>query len=330
MEETREVKRHFSKMGWVYCVFSVLMLGIQTLTFAIVNASKPEWAESMNIRLLLSLFPFYIIGVPTTIFLLKKFVPAEAPGKHKIKFGHFLLAIIMTMSLFFIMNIAGNVLTGIISVFKPSKVDNAILDVVLSVNPFLNMFCTVLCAPIIEEYIFRKMLIDRTLRYGEGAAIVISGLMFGLFHGNLNQFMYTFTVGTFWAFIYSKTGKIHYTMILHAILNLMSGVIAPALLNGLNLEAYMAAAASGDPNQLSQTIMAALPQWIAYVLYMFVYFVMAITGIVLFAVYRKKLASPVTETEVPKGKRFKTFILNAGMLVYIVFWTVLLIIQLCS
>ena len=58
----------------------------------------------------------------------------------------------------------------------------------------------VICAPILEEYIFRKLIVDRTVKYGQGVAVVLSGLMFGLFHGNLNQFAYAFYWECFWHF----------------------------------------------------------------------------------------------------------------------------------
>ena len=55
-------------------------------------------------------------------------------------------------------------------------------------NMMVTFLYMVICAPILEEYIFRKLIVDRTVKYGQGVAIVLSGLMFGLFHGNLNQF----------------------------------------------------------------------------------------------------------------------------------------------
>ena len=45
--------------------------------------------------------------------------------------------------------------------------------------------------------------------------MLFSGLMFGLFHGNLNQFVYAFVLGLCFGFIYVKTGNIRYTIGLH-------------------------------------------------------------------------------------------------------------------
>jgi len=50
-------------------------------------------------------------------------------------------------------------------------------------------------APVCEELIFRKMLVTRALKYGEGVAILLSGLVFGLFHGDLNQIYVCLWIG---------------------------------------------------------------------------------------------------------------------------------------
>ena len=42
---------------------------------------------------------------------------------------------------------------------------------------------------------FRKLLIDRIVPFGQRVAVVVSGLAFGLFHGNFYQFFYAFSLG---------------------------------------------------------------------------------------------------------------------------------------
>lgn len=77
-------------------------------------------------------------------------------------------------------------------------------------------------APVFEELIFRKLLLDRLRPFGDRAAIWISGVAFGLFHMNLYQFFYAAALGLVFAGVALKTGKIWHTMLLHAIVNLSS------------------------------------------------------------------------------------------------------------
>ncbi|MBO4667103.1 MAG: CPBP family intramembrane metalloprotease, partial [Bacilli bacterium] len=79
-------------------------------------------------------------------------------------------------------------------------------------------------APIIEELVFRKLLIDKIAPHGEGIAIVASALLFGLMHGNLGQFFLAFFLGIVFAIVYIKTRNIKYTMCLHFMINTVASL----------------------------------------------------------------------------------------------------------
>jgi membrane protease YdiL (CAAX protease family) len=83
--------------------------------------------------------------------------------------------------------------------------------------PFLVY--AVIGAPIVEELTFRKALCDRLHDTHEGYAAVISGLLFGLMHGNHQQFFLAFFIGMLFAMVYQRTGRIVYTMLLHGMIN---------------------------------------------------------------------------------------------------------------
>ena len=85
-------------------------------------------------------------------------------------------------------------------------------------------------APVFEELIFRKVLIDRTVKYGEYVSIVLSGIMFGLLHGNFSQFFFAALIGMLFAYIYIRTGRIRYTIFLHMAINLSSALVLQTLL----------------------------------------------------------------------------------------------------
>ena len=48
-----------------------------------------------------------------------------------------------------------------------------------------------LFAPVFEEYLFRKVIIERTKQYGERFTVIYSALVFGLFHGNIQELQNT-------------------------------------------------------------------------------------------------------------------------------------------
>ena len=79
-----------------------------------------------------------------------------------------------------------------------------------------------MAAPVFEELIFRKLLLDRLRPFGDRCAILLCGVAFGLYHVNLGQFFYAAALGMVLAGIVLKTGKIWHSMVCHAALNLSS------------------------------------------------------------------------------------------------------------
>jgi hypothetical protein len=81
----------------------------------------------------------------------------------------------------------------------------------------------------------------------------------------------------------------------------------------------------GDAQAVMDFMMAYLPGWIGYMVYVLFILAVVITGIVLFIVFRKRFA--LDPGQIPKGQRFKTVICNPGMLCYCIFWIVMILLQ---
>ena len=221
-------------------------------------------------------------------------------------------AFAISYALMYLSNLAGQFFTNIIGIIKGSPVDDAIADLVSELNPLTAFFVMVLLAPALEEWIFRKLLVDRTIRYGEGTAIFLSGLMFGLFHGNLNQFVYTFLIGAFWAFIYVKTGRLRYTIYLHMALNFMGSVGSLFFLGAISTLEGGSSAMNGFHFLLGMLIPLAI-----VIPYLIVVFGLVISGIVLLVTNWKRFRLIPAELFIPKEKRFSVIFLNAGMILYV-------------
>ncbi len=80
-------------------------------------------------------------------------------------------------------------------------------------------FCICIVAPIVEEFLFRDILLKPLRAYGDFTAAVVSGLIFGLYHGNFDQFAYAALVGFFYSVIAIKYNSIAPTVFLHAMNN---------------------------------------------------------------------------------------------------------------
>lgn len=86
----------------------------------------------------------------------------------------------------------------------------------------LAFVATAVTPALVEEFAMRGVLMGVLRKYGDGFAIVVSALVFGLMHGNLVQIPFAFILGLFFGYAVIKTGTIWTAVIIHFINNFMS------------------------------------------------------------------------------------------------------------
>lgn len=91
------------------------------------------------------------------------------------------------------------------------------------------ILCAVIISPIIEEILFRKVLLENLLPYGTCKAVLLSGFLFGVMHLNIEQLLYSTFVGCICGAIVVRTGKVKNAICMHMLTNLFGGVIFPRL-----------------------------------------------------------------------------------------------------
>ncbi|MCH5275162.1 MAG: CPBP family intramembrane metalloprotease [Lachnospiraceae bacterium] len=326
-EAVKQGRKFFSRLGLMYFCGTLVIYGVQLVVALVLYLVEPGMLEDANFSLLATMLPMYLVGMPIMIVLIQT-VPAQRMPQHSISFGKWILAMIMCYCILYCSNLVGVFVTFLIGLLKGGRVANEIQDITMYVNPIISAVFMVICAPIYEELIFRKLLVDRAVRYGESVAVVLSGFVFGLFHGNLSQFAYATTLGMFLAFIYVKTGRLRYTIFMHMLVNLMGGVIAPLLLKLVDLDALNLALATQDEEVVSQALLEVLPGLLLLFGYVILLLAFVIAGFVLLIVFRKKFRAQPRGIALPKGKYFTTVVCNVGMLLFGVFWIAMIIWQL--
>lgn len=327
MDDITTTQKAFSKIGWIYTIFSAAVTLLQLVIVNVVYLVNPE-ALTIEVQMLLSTGILYVLGMLILpIGFQKAKVPIIVPEKKRMTAGAFCKALCMSYSLLIITNLIGTLITTMIGVLKGSPIINPVEEIALNMDlPFLIIF-TVIGAPIFEELFFRKFLVDRTAQYGEGVSVVISGFMFGMFHGNLSQFPYAFALGAFFAYIYIRTGRIGYTILMHAVINFVGSIVGSLILKNIDLSIY-----EGILNSTSiEEIFAALTMDnITGVLVLLIYEMLIMTfvviGIILWILEFKKFFFKPAEQDIPKGRCFEASICNKGMLVYSGFWLIMIII----
>lgn len=336
MEEQKEIRRHFSGIGRNYFIFTVISFAAQIAVIKLVRQIRPQLFTNTAVSLIISMIPLYCIAAPVLVLLMRRLpvsLPVRDPAdddRRRMKPGQFIACLVMTFSAMYIGNLIGLALTGLIGALKGSAVTNSAVELITGTNMWGTVLIAVIIAPVVEELLFRKLLIDRVVRYGEGVAVLLSGLMFGLFHGNLNQFFYAFFIGMMFAFVYVKTGNIKYTILMHMILNFFGSVVAMLVLRSVDLEALEAlalAAQTGSMDAAMTGFAKLLPSLLIYGAYCLFLLGVLLTGIILFLLSRKKFTLEKREWTVQAKEKSKLILGNVGMLLYFVVWVILIVTQ---
>lgn len=84
-----------------------------------------------------------------------------------------------------------------------------------------------LISPITEEIVFRGLIFNRMRRYfPHVAAVIVSGILFGIYHGNLVQGLYGGCMGIMMAYLYERMHSFLVPCLFHATANLIVYVVA--------------------------------------------------------------------------------------------------------
>lgn len=309
--ETVVYRKEFSGVGLRMLIGTILILGIQIMAQILLLLFNAKWVRNMNIVLAATMIPTYALGYPIAFLIMNGAGEQRIIRKRRMKPSHFFIAFLMGYTILMAGNIIGLIVTFVIGFITGRPIGNPLDMIVGESNIWITAVYTVLLAPVFEEMLFRKILCDRVIKYGQGAAVLLSGLMFGLFHGNFNQFFYAFFIGSFFAFIYVKTGNIKYTIGLHMMVNFIGSVVSGLLLQNIDL----------DLEHLTPTAMVTIAIYA-----LFIYGII-IAGVVLLLLNRAKFKVDEGEIMLDKSLRNNIMLINAGMILYYMVYLCLMIFQ---
>ena len=310
--DLKEAKNTFSSVGFMAFVAYIVIAVVQISISKFIQIKMPTFEVEGIWFFLLNSLPIYIIGMPVGYLLVKnreKRVPDKEPMKIKT-----LLKIIPVMCFFML---AGNLLGTILSLFFSTLANQQFVNPVQTVlnnqNIFVQILFVALIGPFFEELFFRKIAIDHLNMYGEKLAIVVSAVLFGLFHGNISQAIYASLLGLILGYVYTRTGNLKYSFILHALLNFFNGIVPTYILSNVNFEA-LEAIKTVEEMLLSDTVTSLEALGIFYI----VEIVLAILGLIIFCSERRNLVFKEAEKEIVKNKRFNVGFLNPGVICFVI------------
>ncbi len=89
----------------------------------------------------------------------------------------------------------------------------------------VQILCVGVIVPIAEELVFRGLIYKRLRGYCPVAlALILSAVLFGLYHGNIVQILYAIPAGLALAYLYEKYGSVFAPIAAHMVMNITSCV----------------------------------------------------------------------------------------------------------
>ena len=224
-------------------------------------------------------------------------LPKSEWQKEPMSFGTLLKAFVMMYAVSFVLNLIGTAISGAAPAGGTQQLD--LIGQIVSTKLLVGFMIPAVIGPVVEELIFRKLMIDRLHHFGETAVIVFTSLCFGLFHGNLTQFMYATGVGLFLGYVYCKSGRVIYTIIMHILLNTLSSslILLMPLMQGGNEDG---------------TILLLVVGGFLFLLIG----IMLVAGLILIIRHLRRrdlVLDDATSDAIPKGEILKTVYLNPGV-----------------
>ena len=232
--KTFEEKQGIRKAANVMSISLLLMLGISLLwsfvyIFVMLGLGfsyekavgiLEDPAILQVLQIVLSAFLFtvpFIIVYKIGRYRISDLVPFEKPAK-----GDFLPLFLLGVSFCSFANIAVSYAGAIFEAFGINY------EVDYGENPegffgfMLSLIATVIVPALVEELACRGLLLGSLRKFGDGFAVLVSAIMFGIMHGNFEQMPFAFLVGLVLGFITVKSGTIWIAAAVHGFNNFIS------------------------------------------------------------------------------------------------------------
>lgn len=149
--------------------------------------------------------------------------------------------IIIIVGLTFAANFASSITITILNILTNNAIHVVSIDIDNDIfSQVVIPIATVILAPIFEEVMLRGTIANDGQKYGTWSVIIISGIMFGLWHCNVGQTALATVLGAGSAFLLYKTKSIYPCFLVHFCLNIFGtissvivGIIGKDELNNL-------------------------------------------------------------------------------------------------
>lgn len=242
--------REIRKVNWFFPILIIGYIFLSVLAAVALNHAGnavPGW-----IKFILS--EAIILVIALAFLIVNKINPFKTFGYKKIGFLDILFSILIGYCIVPV----SLLLSSISQLFTKNYVNDSVNDL-LKYPFFVQVILMSIIPALVEEFVFRGLFFSTYKKKYFFKSIALTGLMFGCFHMNINQFIYATFMGMLFAYLVGITGSIWSSVLAHAAFNTYS-ISMIALLNmilkALGKGDYMEYAASVSENEAANNVVA--------------------------------------------------------------------------
>ncbi|MEE1516697.1 MAG: type II CAAX endopeptidase family protein [Lachnospiraceae bacterium] len=198
-------------------LFAATVLVYIILMYSLALIPHDKWSFNMSL-----VIPEIILLIPALVYVIV-LRPKTVDGVSMEIVSP--LTTILTVILTFLIMPLVMLINSVSSLFVENGVEGT-LNSVVNENPlWLNLVVIALLPAVVEEFIFRGLIFNGYKRRNPLMAIILSALLFGFIHMNINQFTYAFAIGVIFGLMAYATGSLLPSIMSHFIINGTSVVI---------------------------------------------------------------------------------------------------------
>lgn len=288
-------KKVFSRIGFALAISFLVVNLIQIILTEVIVVINPSLLMEDWVSFILIVVSFYLIGFPLFCFMIRQLPDGEVREIKKLSIKELVQYGFMSYAIVYVFNLLTVLLTYVLELIKSGHVISPVEELIADSNPLLTLLCVVIISPIIEEILFRKIILNKLRDYGDKIAILFTAVAFGLYHGNVSQFFYATALGCLFAYLTLKTNRIQYAIYLHIFINAIGSLILP----------YLIGSGSQQWEWIDRLQIVSL-----------LVIILVILGIFFIIKKRKEVHLVEGTIDIPKEKKLKIMWLNPGMISY--------------
>lgn len=204
------------------CIYLIPTIFLGILLGCGIDIEARAWGLPQAGYLCLYLLMYVLMmGVP--LVLCARFLaPKKLPSPLNLSFDRRLCVVVCGVAVCLLSNILAAFVTGALvgvgaaEPTLPRLGDGSVMTLLLDLLVFA------LVPAVLEELLLRGIVLHTLRPLGDGIAVGVSAVLFGLMHGNLRQVPYALLMGVILGIIYVYTDNLWLTVITHAVSNGLS------------------------------------------------------------------------------------------------------------